>query len=201
MTGNTLGNIYAAQPLTTGVCFVAPLGTPGPTDALVEVSTLSASWVDLGYTGTEGFMEKNERKITLKRSFGGGVVKTLQDEYSASLDFVLQESLNANVLKAVFGPTNVVVTAATTLHGNQVQVFKNSRKLPHQSWIIDTFDDELSAKYRNFAADAQITTLADIKVVHNDIIEYKVTLECFETDGTGADNIVTFTDDGKPLGS
>jgi hypothetical protein len=198
---NTLGNVYAAEPLTTGVCFVAPLLTPGPTDALVAVSTLSPNWVDLGYTGTEGFMEKNDRKITLKRSFGGGVVKTLQDEYSASLDFVLQESLSANVLKAVFGSTNVIVTAATSLHGNQVKVFKNSRKLPHQSWIIDTWDDEMNAKYRNYVGDGQITTLAEIKVVHTDIIEYKVTLECFETTGTGKDNIVTFTDDGKVTGS
>lgn len=198
---NTLSNIYAAEPLSTGVCFVSPLDTPGPADATTAVSTLSAAWVDLGYTGTEGFIEKNDRKIDLKRSFGGGVVKVLQSEYSASLEFVLQESLNANVLKAVFGPTNVTVVAATSLHGNQVHVFKNSRKLPHQSWIIDTWDDELGAKYRNYVADGQITMLAEIKVVHTDIIEYKVTLECFESDGTGMDNIQTFTDDGQVLGS
>lgn len=189
-------NIYAAEPLATGVCFVAPLGTPGPTDARVA---LNPAFIDLGYTGVDGFMEKNDRKIDLKRSFGGKVVKVLQSEYSASLDFTMMESLNANVLKAIFGPSNVTVTAATPLHGAQVKVLKNSRKLPHQSWVIDTVDDDDGAKYRNYVGDGQITTVAEIKVVHTDVIEYKVTLECFETTA-GLDNIVTFTDDNQ-LGS
>lgn len=194
---STISNIYTAEPLATGVCFVAPLGSPAPTSA---VSTLDVSYVDLGYTGTEGFNEKNDRRTDLKRSFGGKVVKVIQSEYNASLEFTLMESLNANVLKAVFGTSNVTVTAATTLHGTQVKVMKNSKKLPHQSWVIDTWDDELNAHYRNYVADGKITTVGDIKVVHTDVIEYKITVEAFET-VAGQDNIVTFTDDGILAGS
>lgn len=194
---STLSNIYTAEPLATGVCFVAPLGTVGPTSA---TDTLDPAFVDLGYTGTEGFNEKNDRRTDLKRSFGGKVVKVIQSEYSASLEFTLMESINANVLKAVFGASNVTITPATTQHGTQVKVLKNSRKLPHQSWVIDTWDDELSAHYRNYVADGQITTVGEIKVVHTDVIEYKVTLEAFET-SAGLDNIVTYTDDGITLGT
>ena len=193
---NTLSNIYTAEPLATGVVFVAPLGTVGPTSA---VSALLPAFVDLGYTGVDGFTEKNDRKTDLKRSFGGAVVKVIQTEYSASLEFTLMESLSANVLKAIFGVSNVTVTAATALHGTQVKVLKNSKKLPHQSWVIDTWDDEVGSHYRNYVADGKITTVSDIKVVHTDVIEYKVTLECFATTA-GNDNIVTFTDDGV-LGS
>jgi hypothetical protein len=202
-------NIYNAEPLATGVCFVSPIGTPLPVDAQTLITTVSPLWVDLGYTGVDGFVEKNDRRIDLKRSFGGKVVKTLQTEYNATLDFTFMESLNANVLKAVFGSTNVVVTPATNLHGNQVQVFKNSRKLPHQCWCIDTYDDALgstsiinplNAKYRNVVPNGQIITVAEIKVVHTDVIEYKVSLECFESPA-GMDNIVTYTDDGMHLGS
>lgn len=194
---NTLSNIYVAEPLATGVCFVAPRGTPGPTDAQVE---LDAAFVDLGYTGVDGFNEKNDRSITRKRSFGGKVVKIIQSEFTSTLEFTLMESLNADVLKAIYGASNVVVTAATTEHGTQVKVLKNSRKLPHQAWVIDTWDDEMGAKYRNYVADGQITTIGDVKVVHTDTIEYKVTLDCFETT-IGLDNIVTYTDDNVILGS
>ncbi len=194
---NTLTNIYTAEPLVTGVCFVAPMGSLAPTTASTAIAL---PYVDLGYTGAEGFNEKNDRKIDLKRSFGGKVVKTLQSEYSASLEFTLMESINADVLGAVFGSANVTVTPATSLHGTQVKVLKNSRKLPHQAWMIDTWDDELGAKYRNYVYDGQIITVADIKVVHTDTIEYKVTVECFESPA-GLDNIITFTDDNVMLGS
>lgn len=193
-------NIYSAEPLATGVAFVSPLGTPGPTDAVTPVATISQLWTDLGYTGADGFTEKNDHKTDMKRSLGGKIVKVLFTEFSATLEFTLMESLNADVLKAIFGANNVEVTAATSQHGNQVRVLKNSIRFPQQSWLIDTWDDELGAKYRNYAPVGQLISVADIKVVHTDIIEYKVTLECLES-VIGEDNISTFTDDGQVLGS
>jgi uncharacterized glyoxalase superfamily protein PhnB len=197
----TLTNIYTAEPLCSGTVSVAPLGTDMPTDPLTELSEVSELWTDLGFTGADGFVEKNDRKTDLKRAFGGNAVKTLQSEYSATLEFTFLESLNANVLSAVFGPTNVVITAATSNHGTQVAVYKNSRKLPHQAWVITTYDDELNAVYRNAVANGQVIMVAEIKVVHTDVIEYKVTLECFESSICAADNIITYTDNGLWTGS
>jgi hypothetical protein len=190
-------NIYTGQPLASGVVFVAPLGTTAPTSA---TSTLGVAWVDLGYAGRDGFVEKNDRKIDYKRSFGGKVVKVLQTEYNSMIEFTLLESVNANVLKAVFGAGNVTVTPATTQHGTQIQVNKNAIKLPHQSWVIDSYDSESGAKYRNYIADGKIITVADIKLASTDTIEYKIMVEAFET-VRGNDNIVTFTDDGVVSGS
>jgi hypothetical protein len=197
----TLTNIYTAEPLCSGTVSVAPLNTEVPTDPLTPLSEISELWTDLGFTGADGFVEKNTRNTTIKRSFGGNAVKTLQSEYSATLEFTFLESLNANVLSAVFGPTNVVVTAATNSHGTQVAVYKNSRKLPHQAWVINTWDDELNAVYRNVVANGQIIQVADIHVVHTDVVEYKITLECFESSVCAADNIITYTDNGIWLGS
>lgn len=194
---NKLSNIYVAEPLVTGVCFVAPRGTTGPTDAQIDLDPL---FTDLGYMGVDGFLEKSDRSITRKRSFGGKVVKIIQSEFTSTLEFTFMESINADVLKAIYGASNVIITPATTEHGTQVKVLKNSRKLPHQSWVLDTWDDEMGAKYRNYVADGQITTTGDVKVVHTDTIEYKVTLDCFETE-VGLDNIVTYTDDNVILGS
>lgn len=189
-------NVYAAGPLATGVCFVAPLGTPGPTSA---TSTLNASFVDLGYVGADGFTERVERKTDYKRSFGGRVIKTLQSEFNSSIEFTLVESINADVLKAIYGEANVTITAATSQHGKQIKVNKNAKKLPHQSWVIDTWDDETNAKYRNYIADGKIVTVGEVKIVSTDTIEYRVTVDAYES-SAGNDNIVTFTDDGV-LGS
>jgi hypothetical protein len=188
--------VYAAEPMATGAIRVAPLGTTGPTDA---VAVLDAAFVDLGYVGADGFTERNDRKTDRKRSFGGKVVKVLQSEFNAQIEVTLLESTNAEVLKAVFGASNVTVTAASASHGVQVTVKKNSKRLPHASWVIDTTDSELGAFYRNYAPDAKVDSVSDIKIVHTDTIEYKLMIECFE-DANG-NNILTFTDDGQTTGS
>jgi len=197
---NRAQNIYSAEPVATGVCFVSPIGTAAPTDAVTALTTISPDWVDLGYTGADGFTEKNDHKTDMKRSLGGKIVKVLFTEFSATLEFTLMESLNADVLKAIFGASNVQVIAANESHGNQVKVLKNSIRLPASAWCIDTWDDELNAKYRNYAPNGQVLSVADIKVVHTDIIEYKITVECLES-VIGNDQISTFTDDGQTTGS
>ncbi len=187
--------IYAAEPLATGAIRVAPLGTAAPTSA---VSSLDEAFVDLGYVGVDGFTEKNDRKTDNKRSFGGKVVKVLQSEFNASIEVTLLESTSAEVLKTVFGSSNVTVTPANESHGVQVTVKKNSKRLPHLAWVIDTTDSELNAFYRNYIADGKVTTVSDIKIAHTDTIEYKLMIEAFEN--TDGDNIVTFTDDGQTVG-
>ncbi|SHU53908.1 phage tail tube protein [Mycobacteroides abscessus] len=185
-------NVYAAEPLVTGSVLVAPLGTAGPTDA---TAALPVAWVDLGYAGEDGFTESTKRDTKKKKAFGGATTKVLQTDFSATIKLKLQESLNAEVLKAVYGATNVTVTAASATHGAQVKVRKNKRKLPHLSWVIDTQDSELGAKYRNYIPDGQITELGDVTIVHTDTIEYEITIEAFEN--AQGDNIITFTDDGQ----
>jgi hypothetical protein len=92
----------------------------------------------------------------------------------------------------------VFITPATGTHGTQVMVNKNDRRIPDQSWIIDTFDSETGARYRNWVPDGMVLDVGDIKVATTDIISYKITLQCFQTllgDGSLA-AIRTYTDDG-----
>ena len=123
----------------------------------------------------------------------------MQTEFNATLQLVLLESLRADTLKAVYGAANVTVTPANAEHGTQVKVLKNSIKLPHLSWIMDTQDEELTAFYRSYLPDAQVVETGDVKVVHTDTIEYNITIEAFP-DASG-NNIYTFTDDGQTTGS
>lgn len=188
-------NVYAAEPLATGSCLVAPLGTPGPTSAS---SALNVAFVDLGHVGEDGFTETTDRSVDKKKNFGGQTVKILQTDYTHSFKFVLLESLNAEVLKAVYGADNVNVVAANSSHGAQVTIKKNAKKLPKQSWVIDTTDTELDAFYRNYIPEGQIITVGDVVVVHTDTIMYELELEAF-ADAAG-NHVYTYTDDGQ-LGS
>jgi hypothetical protein len=188
-------NVYAGEPLATGTCLVAPLGTELPEDA---VAALDAAFVDLGYIGEEGFTETTDRSIEKKKAWGGATVKILQTDYVHTFKFVLLESLNADVLKAVYGENNVTVTAATATNGATVTVTKNKKKLPRMSWVIDSTDSEFDAFYRNVIPEGQLISLGDVVIVHTDTIEYEVEIEAFE-DASG-NNVYTYTDDGQTTG-
>jgi len=199
--------IYAAEPTVGGSIFVGPLGTPAPAEAddpSGATAELDGAMIDLGDVGDGGFTEKTDRRLTRKRNFGGVVVKVLQTEFGKMYELVFLESLNADVLKAIYGTKNVDVTAADSTHGVQVVVRKNRKRLPHQVWVIDTIDSSLGADedhpalWRSYIPDGQIVDTGDVKVVHSDTIEYKVTIEAFETEGN---HVITWTDDGQISGS
>jgi hypothetical protein len=194
--------IYSADPVVGGGLRVAPLGTDlsnvSTYPTMNALTVLSAPWVDLGNMGDDGFTEKLTKKLDKKRNFGGDIVKIVQSEFDATLIFTFMESLNGLVLQAIFGEANVFITPATSSHGTQVMVNKNDLRIPDQSWLVDTFDSETQARYRNWVPDGQIMDVGDIKVATTDIISYKITLQCFQTtlsDGSKA-AIRTYTDDG-----
>lgn len=187
-----VGNVYAAEPSASGAAFVAPLGTTLPTSV---DSPLGGAFVPLGYVGEDGITETSERTTDEKKDMGGRVVKVLQTEYNHSFTFVLLESLNADVLKTIYGADNVTVTPANSVHGTQVKVRKTSKKLPHASWVFDTMDSELGAKYRNVVGDGQVISVGDVVMASSDTIEYEVELKVFETP-TG-EYVTTYTDDGR----
>jgi hypothetical protein len=184
-------NVYAAEPLATGCLYVAPLGTPKP--ALVTTA-LATPWIGLGHVGEDGVTETQDRSIDKKKNWGGATVKILQTDYVHTFKFVLLESLNAEVLKVVYGPNNVTVTAATSTKGTQISVTKNPKKLPKLTWCVDSTDSELAAFYRNYVPIGQIMTVGDVKIVHTDTIEYSLEMEAFP-DASG-NHVYLLTDDG-----
>ena len=200
-------HVFAAEPTVAGSIFVAPLGTPAPADAddpSGATAVLDVAYVDLGDVGEGGFTENTDRRTTKKRNFGGKVIKVLQTEHGITYELVFVESLDAEVLKAIHGENNVDVLPAASDHGVQIVVRKNSKRLPHLTWVIDTIDSSLGADedhpaiWRSWVPAGQITDTKPVKVVHSDTIEYGVTIEAFEKDGN---NVITWMDDGQVTGS
>jgi hypothetical protein len=94
------------------------------------------------------------------------------------------ESINAEVLKAVYGEDNV------DTDGEDIVIRKNSKKMKRRTWCIDSIDSELEAHYRDWIPQGQIISVGDITKVHSDIIQYEVELEAFED--TSGNNVISW---------
>lgn len=189
---NDSANVFAAMPAVTGALLRAVLGTAMPPSARTDLSAVTA-WKDQGYIGEDGFTQSESRDTEKKKAFGGSVVKVLQTDYGVTIQFAFLESTNAEVLKSIYGPDNVVI--GTTLDENEIVVHKNKMQSPHAAWIVDVVDGD--TLIRTAIADGQITEVDDIVKVHSDTIMYTVTMECFE-DANG-DNLVEYIAKGEAV--
>ena len=187
---NTIGNVFAAMPRVTGALLRGPLGTTLPTSARTDIATITAL-EDMGFIGEEGFTQSESRDTDKKKAFGGAVVKVLQTDYSATIKFAFLESINAEVLRAIYGEDNVSV--GTPGDPNEIVVKKNKTQSPHAAWVIDVYDG--LALIRTVVPDGQITSVEDIVKVHTDTIMYTVTMECFED--VNGDNILEYIATGE----
>lgn len=106
---NSSANVVAGSPLATGGVLIGPLSTAAPTSAK---GSLAAGFVGAGYIGEDGLTETNERSSDNIRAWGGDTVKVVQTEHDISYSFMFLETLNSDVLKAVYGDSNVTTTAS-----------------------------------------------------------------------------------------
>ncbi|WVX87797.1 major tail protein [Gordonia phage BillDoor] len=178
-------NVFAAMPRATGALLRGKKGAGQlPTSAKADITAPEYEWlVDQGYIGEDGFTQSESRDTDKKKAFGGKVVKVLQTDYSLTIQFAFLESINAEVLKSIYGEENVEIR-----EDGEIVVHKNSKQSPHASWVIDVYDGD--ALNRSTIADGQIIEIDDIVKVHSDTIMYTVTMECFEDEN--GDNMVEY---------
>ena len=100
----TVGNVSAVKPRVAGCVFRAPLGTTLPTDA---TTALAAAFKDMGYISDDGITESNARESDDVVAYGGDVVASLQTSKTDTWQMTFIEVKNADMLKAMYGDTNV----------------------------------------------------------------------------------------------
>jgi len=170
---NTASNIVAGVPLATGGVLIGALNATAPTTASSAIAAFAAA----GYIGEDGVTETNERNTDKIRAWGGDTVKIVQTEHNVSYKFTFLETLNTDVLKAVYGDANVTTTAATASTGTLQKVLINSSTLPHKSYVFEVKDG--NAKIRIYVPDGQITEVGDVTYSDSEVVGYEVTVECF----------------------
>jgi len=170
---NSAANVVAGVPLATGGVLIGALTAAEPSTAVSALTGFTAA----GYIGEDGVTETNERSTDRIRAWGGDTVKVVQTEHNVTYQFTFLETLNAEVLKAVYGEDNVTTTAATVSTGTLHEVQINSATLPHKSYVFEVKDGD--AKIRIYVPDGQITEVGEITYSDSEVIGYQVTVEAF----------------------
>ena len=177
---NNSANVTTGKPVKTGAIFMAPVGTTLPTDAS---STLNSAFVHLGYASEDGVTNNNSPDNEAIKAWGGDVVLNTQTEKPDEFTFTLIEAMNANVLKMVYGDSNVTVTEATSSVGEQIAIAANSGEQVERAFVFDMLLKGNALK-RIVIPKGKVTEIGEISYTDEDAIGYEVTLSC-SADATG----------------
>lgn len=159
--------VTAGKPKIGGAVYRAPLGTTLPTDA---TTALNSAFVDLGYVSEDGVTNSNTAESDDVKAWGGDTVISLQTDKTDTFTMTLIESMNTDVLKAVFGSANVTGTFATG-----ITVKANAEEQVEAAWVIDMVARG-NAKHRVVIPAAKISEVGDITYTDSEVAGFEITL-------------------------
>ena len=163
----TVGNVSAGKPAIGGAIWRAAAGPTPPTDA---TTTLGAAFKALGYCSEDGLTNSNSPSTTDIKAWGGDTVLNIQEEKKDTFKFTLIEVLNEEVLKAVYGSSNVTGALATG-----ITVKANADEQEEAVWAIDMVMNSNTVK-RVVIPHGKISDLGDISYKDSDAVGYEVTI-------------------------
>lgn len=163
----TVGNVSAGKPAIGGAVWRAAAGTTLPTDA---TTALAADFKALGYCSDDGLTNSNSPESTDIKAWGGDTVLTIQEEKKDTFQFTLIEVLNLEVLKAVYGSSNVTGTLSTG-----ITVEANADEPEMAVWAIDMVMNSNTVK-RVVIPNGKISEIGDIEYTDSDAVGYEVTI-------------------------
>ena len=161
-------NVTAAKPKTGGAVAVAAAGTTLPTDA---TTALAAAFTQLGYISDNGLTNSNSISSESVKAWGGDEVLVTYGGREDTFSFTLLEATNVDVLKQVFGSSNV----SGTLAGGITISAKSNLELPEQVWAIDMILKDNSVK-RIVIPAGRVTDIGDVSYTDNDAVGYEITI-------------------------
>lgn len=163
----TVSNVSAATPGVSGAIYRAPTGTTLPTDAS---TALDNAFVELGYVSEDGLVNTNSPETENIKDWGGTDVLNVLTEKTDEWQCTLIEVLNVNVLKAIYGASNVTGTLTTG-----ITVTANTDEQEEAAWVVDMVMRNGVLK-RAVIPNGKISELGDITYKRDEAVGYEITL-------------------------
>lgn len=159
--------VSVGKPKVGGAVHWAPLGTTLPTSA---TAALNAAFVELGYVSEDGLTNNNSPESDTVKAWGGDTVLNLQTDRPDTFAFTLIESLNEDVLKTIYGASNVTADG----DGN-LTIKATAEEMTSGAWVFDMIVKGGRAK-RIVVPNGTISELGEIVYKDDEAIGYNVTI-------------------------
>lgn len=161
-------NVSTAKPKIGGAVYSAPLGTVLPKNAL---TVLSEEFKSLGYISEDGLTNSNTPSSENIKAWGGDIVANVQTEKEDSFSYTLIEPMNIDVLKEVYGTSNVTGDLDTG-----ITITANSKELEEHVLIIEMVLKAGVLK-RIVIPSGKISEIGEISYVDEDAIGFETTVQ------------------------
>lgn len=183
-------NVTVAKPKVGGAIYKAPIGTTLPKTA---TETLNEAFVSLGYVSEDGLTNSNSMTSEEIKEWGGNIVYSSETEKNDKFTFKLIEALNVDVLKTVYGESNVTGNLEAG-----IAIEANSEPQKEFAWVVDTILKGGILK-RMVVPNAKITEVGDIGYKLSDLLGYETTLTAYP-DPNSEKGTTHYEYISKPLG-
>lgn len=172
---NTANNVTAAKPKVAGAIYRAPYGTTLPTTA---DETLNSAFKGLGYVSDDGLKNNNSPETEDVKAWGGDIVLNTLTGKEDKFTFKLIEALNTDVLKAVYGDSNVSGDLSTG-----IAVHAKAEESVSSVYVVDMLFKNNVLK-RIVIPNATISEMSEINYKDDEAVGYEITLTAVP-DSTG----------------
>lgn len=164
---NTVANVSTGKPAVSGGVYAAAKGTTAPTDA---ITALAAAFKCLGYVSEDGLTNSNSPETETIKAWGGDIVLTPLSEKADTFHFTLIESKHDEVLKIVYGDSNVTGSLASGM-----TVKASADEPASHVWAFEMILAGNVLK-RVVVPDGVVTEVGDIVYVDGEAIGYELTI-------------------------
>lgn len=161
--------VSAGKPKAGGAVFIAPAGTPVPTDAISE---LPEEFACLGCISEDGVTNAQSTDSEDFTDWEGEVVESSTTTYAETLGMTFIEVVNTDVLSFVYGADHVHMTERGGVHIEHTGDDRDECVL-----VVDTI---LKGKKidRLVAPRATVGEIGDITRKRSELMGYEATIKC-----------------------
>lgn len=167
---STVSNVTAAKPVVAGAVAVGATTATLPTAAS---TTLGTQFTSLGYISEDGLTNNNTPESETIKAWGGDIVLTPVSGKEDTFTFTLIEAINMDVLKVVYGSSNV-----TGSLGSGITVNAKVSEMEAHAWVIDMILRNNVAK-RIVIPNGTISEVGEITYADAEAVGYEITVTAF----------------------